>query len=136
MNIPPKCKMILETLKINGFECFAVGGCVRDSIMGQSPHDWDFTTNALPDDICRCFSQYTTIDIGRDFGTICVVIDSEPFEITTYRCDGVYSDSRHPDNVTFTRNLTDDLARRDFTINSIAYSCKKRCIRKGGPYGT
>lgn len=122
MNIPSKCKMIFETLKVNGFECFAVGGCVRDSIMGQSPHDWDFTTNALPDDICRCFSQYTTIDIGRDFGTICVVIDSEPFEITTYRCDGVYSDSRHPDNVTFTRNLTDDLARRDFTINSIAYS--------------
>ena len=122
MNIPQKCKLIFEILQNNGFECYAVGGCVRDSIMGQSPQDWDFTTDALPDDICRCFSQYTTIDIGRDYGTICVVIDSEPFEITTYRCDGEYTDSRHPDSVTFTRNLIDDLARRDFTINSIAYS--------------
>ncbi len=122
INIPDKCKLIFNILEENGYECFAVGGCVRDSIMGNKPHDWDFTTNALPDDICRCFSDYTTIDIGREFGTICVVIDSEPFEITTYRFDGVYSDSRHPDSVSFSRNLTEDLARRDFTINSIAYS--------------
>ncbi|MBQ8001045.1 MAG: CCA tRNA nucleotidyltransferase [Ruminococcus sp.] len=121
-NIPDKCKLIFNILENNGFECFAVGGCVRDSIMGNEPNDWDFTTNALPDDICRCFSDYPTIDIGREYGAICVVIDSEPFEITTYRFDGVYSDSRHPDSVSFSRNITEDLARRDFTINSIAYS--------------
>lgn len=122
IKIPDKCKLIFKILEENGYECYAVGGCVRDSIMGNEPHDWDFTTNALPDDICRCFSSYPTIDIGREYGTICVVIDSEPFEITTYRFDGVYSDSRHPDSVSFSRNLKEDLARRDFTINSIAYS--------------
>lgn len=124
IDIPEKCKLIFNKFEKNGFECYAVGGCVRDSIMGNVPHDWDFTTNALPDDICRLFSDYPTIDIGRDYGTICVVIDSEPFEITTYRFDGVYSDSRHPDSVSFSRSITEDLARRDFTINSIAYSEK------------
>lgn len=122
--IPEKCKLIFDILENNGYECFAVGGCVRDSIMGNTPSDWDFTTNATPDEICRCFSCYNTIDVGRDFGTICVVIDSEPFEITTYRCDGAYSDSRHPDTVSFTSSITDDLARRDFTVNSIAYNEK------------
>lgn len=128
INIPEKCKLIFNILESNGFECFAVGGCVRDSIMGNEPADWDFTTNALPDEICRCFSSFTTLEIGKEYGTVCVVIDSEPFEITTYRCDGVYSDSRHPDSVSFTPNLIEDLARRDFTINSIAYSEKQGYI--------
>lgn len=124
INIPEKCKLIFNLLEKNGFECYAVGGCVRDSIMGNVPMDWDFTTNALPDEICRCFNDFKTVDIGKEFGTICVVVDSEPFEITTYRRDGDYSDSRHPDFVSFTSNINDDLARRDFTINSVAYNEK------------
>ncbi len=132
ISIPDICKLIFNILESNGFECFAVGGCVRDSIIGSEPNDWDFTTNALPDEICRCFSDYATIDIGRQYGTICVVIDSQPFEITTYRCDGTYSDSRHPDSVSFSQTLQEDLARRDFTVNSIAYSDKTGFI---DPYG-
>ena len=132
INIPEKCKLIFNILENNGYECYAVGGCVRDSIMGNTPSDWDFTTNATPDEICNCFKDFTTIDIGREYGTICVVVDSEPFEITTYRCEGTYSDSRHPDSVSFTRNIADDLARRDFTVNSIAYNEKKGFI---DPFG-
>ena len=121
-NIPDKCKLIFDKLNNSGFECFAVGGCVRDTLMGKTPDDWDFTTNATPDEISACFKEYKLIDIGKDFGTICVVIDHEPFEITTYRCDGRYNDSRHPESVTFSSTIEDDLSRRDFTMNSIAYS--------------
>lgn len=122
LNLPDIPKLIIKTLEKNGFECYAVGGCVRDSIIGHVVNDWDFTTNATPSEIEHCFSDYTTVDIGKKFGTICVVIDGENFEITTYRTDGDYSDSRHPESVEFSQNLLDDLSRRDFTINALAYN--------------
>lgn len=130
--IPKKCKFIFEKLENRGYECFAVGGCVRDAIMGVEPADWDFTTNAQPDEILDCFDDYTTVDIGKRFGTICVVSEGESYEITTYRNDGEYSDSRHPDSVQFSEAIEEDLARRDFTINSIAYSEERGFI---DPYG-
>ncbi len=122
IKIPPKCNLIFEILINAGFQCYAVGGCVRDSIMGRIPSDWDFTTDALPSEIERCFSEYKTLDIGKEFGTITVIIGDDSFEITTFRCDGEYTDSRHPDSVIFTSSVIDDLSRRDFTMNSIAYS--------------
>lgn len=122
LDLPKAAKLIIETLEKSGFECFAVGGCVRDSISGHDVNDWDFTTNATPDEIERCFCDYTTVDVGKRFGTICVVVDGENYEITTYRTDGEYLDSRHPESVEFSKNLIDDLSRRDFTINALAYN--------------
>ena len=122
LDMPNAAKLIIETLEKSGFECFAVGGCVRDSISGHTVNDWDFTTNATPDEIQRCFCDYTTVDVGKRFGTICVVVDGENYEITTYRTDGEYLDSRHPESVKFSKNLIDDLSRRDFTINALAYN--------------
>lgn len=120
--IPEKCKFVFDVLTSAGYKCYAVGGCVRDSLMGRTPTDWDFTTDASPSQIEKCFSQYKTLDIGKNFGTITVVNENDTFEITTFRCDGKYTDSRHPDSVTFTSSLEEDLSRRDFTMNSIAYS--------------
>lgn len=128
INLNDKAKLIFEILEKNGFECFAVGGCVRDSILGRDYNDFDFTTNATPDQIQQCFSSFTTIDIGKEYGTICVVIGSCTFEITTYRTDGDYTDSRHPETVSFSDNLADDLSRRDFTINALAYNEKTGVI--------
>ncbi len=122
LNLSKNALYIIDKLEKNGYECFAVGGCVRDSLLGLEVNDWDFTTSATPDEIIKVFSDYTTIDIGKRFGTICVVIDEENFEITTYRTDGEYGDSRHPDTVCFSKNLKDDLSRRDFTINALAYN--------------
>ncbi len=130
--IPKKCHFIFDKLNSNGFQCYAVGGCIRDSLMGTEPLDWDFTTDAEPDDIISCFNEYDTIDIGKNFGTICVICKGEPFEITTFRNDGDYSDMRHPDSVTFTRRIEDDLSRRDFTVNAIAYSPEKGYV---DPFG-
>lgn len=120
--LPDDVRLILSTLKENGYECFCVGGCVRDSLSKKPVNDWDFTTNATPDEMQRCFSSYQTIDIGKKFGTICVVINGENYEITTYRIDNDYKDSRHPESVSFSKNLKDDLARRDFTVNALAYN--------------
>ena len=120
--LPDDVRLILSTLKENGYECFCVGGCVRDSLSKKPVNDWDFTTNATPDEVQRCFSSYQTIDIGKKFGTICVVINGENYEITTYRIDNDYKDSRHPESVSFSKNLKDDLARRDFTVNALAYN--------------
>ncbi len=122
MVLPDSAKLVIKTLEDNGFECFAVGGCVRDSLSNHEVHDWDFTTSATPDEIISCFSSYNTIDIGKRFGTICVVINGENFEVTTYRTDGEYEDARHPESVSFSKNLKDDLSRRDFTINAMAYN--------------
>lgn len=115
-----KCKFIFEILENSGFECYAVGGCVRDVLLNIEPHDIDITTNATPDEILECFKNYRTFELGKKFGTISVMNDNEIFEITTYRIDGKYNDSRHPDKVEFSRNLNDDLARRDFTVNAMA----------------
>jgi len=122
MQISAGAKSILEKLNASGFDAYLVGGCVRDSLMGLSCHDYDITTNALPFEISQVFSGNKIIDVGIKHGTVTVIIDSEPFEITTFRKDGEYKDNRHPENVTFSNSLAEDLSRRDFTVNSICYN--------------
>jgi uncharacterized domain HDIG len=118
--LPKEVDFIISTLHKNGFDAYAVGGCIRDSILGRTPNDWDITTNCYPEKIITLFSH--TIPTGIKHGTITVMIDSEPFEVTTYRIDGEYSDNRHPDEVIFTNSLEEDLSRRDFTVNAMAYN--------------
>ncbi len=120
MQIPEKVRWILDRLKENGFEGYAVGGCVRDSVMGRKPGDWDITTSAKPEDVKKVFQR--TIDTGIAHGTVTVMIGGEGFEVTSYRLDGEYEDHRHPKQVAFTPNLEEDLKRRDFTINAMAYN--------------
>ena len=122
IQMPSNAKLIIDKLRQSGYSCYAVGGCVRDSLRGITPHDWDFTTSAKPDDIERVFSEYQTIAVGKKYGTVAVLIGGELYEITTYRVDGAYSDSRHPDEVRFSDRLRDDLARRDLTVNAMAYN--------------
>ncbi len=119
---PANVKKIIDKLQENGFEAYAVGGCVRDSYLGCIPNDWDITTNALPEDVKALFRR--TVDIGIRHGTVKVMMGDEGYEITTYRIDGEYEDSRHPKEVVFTPDLKEDLRRRDFTINAMAYSEK------------
>lgn len=123
MNIilPPPVLYAIRLLNASGFEAYAVGGCVRDSLLGREPSDWDITTSALPHQTAAIFADYRTVETGIRHGTLTVLLDSMPLEITTYRLDGTYTDSRHPDTVSFTRSLTEDLRRRDFTINAMAY---------------
>lgn len=122
MNIflPNKVNYIIKTLQSHGYEAYAVGGCVRDSILGRTPDDWDITTSATPEETKQLFPK--TFDTGIEHGTITVLIDKDAFEVTTYRVDGKYEDSRRPTEVTFTRSLKEDLLRRDFTINAMAYN--------------
>lgn len=134
MNIvlPKNVKLIIDILNKNNFEAFIVGGCVRDSIIGLTPHDWDICTNAKPEEIKKCFEFFNTFDSGIKHGTISIVYDGEVYEVTTYRIDGTYSDNRRPDSVTFTSDIAKDLARRDFTINAMAYNEQCGLI---DPYG-
>lgn len=118
--LPEKVHTIIKTLQSHGYEAYAVGGCVRDSILGRIPDDWDITTSATPLETKSLFKR--TFDTGIEHGTITVLIDKEGFEVTTYRVDGEYEDSRHPKEVQFTRSLEEDLLRRDFTINAMAYN--------------
>lgn len=120
INVPDKIKFILRKLHDAGYEAYVVGGCVRDTLLGEIPHDWDITTSATPEQIQVVFSQYQQILTGMKHGTIMVLISGEMIEITTYRVDGDYTDGRRPDQVSFTTNITEDLARRDFTINACA----------------
>lgn len=120
INLPEKVHTIITTLQQNGYEAYAVGGCVRDSILGRKPGDWDITTSAMPEETKALFEK--TFDTGIEHGTVTVLLDKEGFEVTTYRIDGKYEDSRHPKEVTFTRSLKEDLLRRDFTINAMAYN--------------
>lgn len=120
INLPDKVNRIINTLTAAGYEAYAVGGCVRDSILGRIPDDWDITTSAKPHEVKSLFPR--TIDTGIEHGTVTVMLDKEGFEVTTYRIDGEYEDSRHPKEVIFTPNLTEDLKRRDFTINAMAYN--------------
>jgi len=120
IQLPEKVNRIICTLQENGYEAYAVGGCVRDSILGRIPDDWDITTSATPHETKALFSR--TFDTGIEHGTITVLLDKDAFEVTTYRVDGKYEDSRHPSEVTFTRSLREDLLRRDFTINAMAYN--------------
>ena len=112
---------VLNTLHKNGYEAYIVGGSVRDMYLGNRAHDFDVTTSATPEEIKAVFNDRSIIETGIKHGTVTVVIKGENIEITTYRCDGSYTDSRHPDSVEFTRNLCDDLCRRDFTVNALAY---------------
>lgn len=111
----------MKRLCERGFEAFAVGGCVRDSLLNREPNDWDLTTNALPEQTAQCFSDHRVIDTGIKHGTVAVLHEGELLEITTYRLDGDYADNRHPVSVTFSGELRDDLSRRDFTVNAMAY---------------
>ena len=120
MRLPKHVKAIIKTLEEAGFEGYAVGGCVRDTLLQKEPDDWDITTNASPTQVKELF--YRTIDTGIQHGTVTVLIDKETYEVTTYRIDGEYEDSRHPKEVIFTANLLEDLKRRDFTINAMAYN--------------
>lgn len=120
-NFKPESKTAIETLKSKGFEAFLIGGSVRDFVMGLPIGDIDITTNATPDEVKQVFSDFRVIETGIKHGTVTVLINNEPLEITTYRSEGTYSDNRHPDSVIFSNSLADDVVRRDFTMNGIAY---------------
>ncbi len=124
IDLPGKVSYLINELNIAGYEAYAVGGCVRDTILGREPEDWDVTTPATPDEVKSVFRRAGdhTIDTGIEHGTVTVMLDHEGFEVTTYRVDGKYDDARHPNEVHFTRELTEDLKRRDFTVNAMAYS--------------
>lgn len=122
IKLPSAVKAILETLQENGHEAVAVGGCIRDQVLGRPVHDWDIGTSALPEEVIQIFGANNTIPTGLQHGTVTVKKDGELFEVTTYRCDGDYSDGRHPDSVQYVRTIEEDLARRDFTINAMAYN--------------
>jgi tRNA nucleotidyltransferase (CCA-adding enzyme) len=122
INIPKDVDTALNTLHANGYEAYVVGGCVRDSIMGIIPSDWDIATSAKPEEILLCFNDRRIIETGIKHGTVTVIINKMQVEITTYRIDGEYSDNRRPDDVLFTDKIEFDLKRRDFTINALAYN--------------
>lgn len=122
IQIPKHANYIIKTLQHYGYEAYIVGGCVRDAVLGRTPNDWDITTSAKPLQIKSIFDR--TIDTGLKHGTVTVLMEKEPFEVTTYRIDGTYEDHRRPNDVTFTTNLREDLMRRDFTINAMAYNEK------------
>ncbi len=120
IEIPENVEYIIDTLTKAGFEAYAVGGCVRDTILGRTPGDWDITTSAKPQEVKQLFQR--TIDTGIEHGTVTIMMKKTGYEVTTYRIDGEYEDNRHPKSVEFTSNLVEDLKRRDFTINAMAYN--------------
>lgn len=122
IKLPDDVRMILNRFLENGYEAFIVGGCVRDSLLGDEPKDYDITTNALPTQVEQLFSDLKVIETGIRHGTVTVIINKEPYEITTYRTDVKYSDHRHPDEVRYALTLGEDLSRRDFTVNAMAYN--------------
>ena len=132
MQINKNAEKLIRQLNNQGYEAFIVGGCVRDYLLGLTPHDTDICTNALPEQTKKCFEAYRMFDTGIKHGTISVVCGGEVYEITTYRIDGDYSDNRHPDSVSFTRNINEDLQRRDFTVNAMAYNAEYGLV---DPYG-
>ena len=119
LEIPKAVSIILHTLNEAGHEAYAVGGCVRDAMLGRTPEDWDITTSAQPQQVKELFRR--TVDTGIQHGTVTVLIQDGGYEVTTYRIDGSYEDGRHPTQVSFTSLLSEDLRRRDFTINAMAY---------------
>lgn len=121
IQLPDAVVHAIAKLNAAGYEAYAVGGCVRDSLLGKAPTDWDITTSATPDEMQVVFANYLTIATGLKHGTLTVLVDETPLEITTYRIDGDYTDGRRPDSVQFTRSLGEDLRRRDFTVNAMAY---------------
>ena len=126
IHLPEKVKNIIDTITKAGYEAYAVGGCIRDSILGREPDDWDITTSASPEQVKKLFKR--TVDTGIAHGTVTVLSEGEGFEVTTYRIDGEYEDNRHPKEVIFTASLAEDLKRRDFTINAMAYNEKEGLV--------
>ncbi|MFV0467104.1 MAG: CCA tRNA nucleotidyltransferase [Lachnospiraceae bacterium] len=126
IQLPQKVTYIVDILMDAGYDAYAVGGCIRDSLLGKVPMDWDITTSARPKQVKALFSR--TVDTGIEHGTVTILIEKEGFEVTTYRIDGEYEDSRHPKEVTFTPDLIEDLKRRDFTINAIAYNDRRGLV--------
>ncbi len=122
MKLPENVQYILKTLSHKGYSAYVVGGCVRDSLMGQTPQDWDIATSALPQQTMEAFSGENIVPTGLKHGTVTLVLNHIPYEITTFRSDGEYKDNRRPENVSFVTSVENDLLRRDFTINAIAYS--------------
>lgn len=133
ITLPDKVKKIIGILTEAGFEAYAVGGCIRDTLLGRTPEDWDITTSAQPGQVKSLFRR--TIDTGIKHGTVTVMLDKEGFEVTTYRIDGEYEDGRHPKEVIFTRSLREDLKRRDFTMNALAYNDQKGLVDLFGGLG-
>ena len=121
IQIPPHAERILTLLNQAGYKAYVVGGCVRDALLSRTPKDWDICTSALPDEMERVFQGFRVVETGLKHGTLTVVLDGIPYEITTFRVDGAYTDHRHPDGVTFVTDVREDLARRDFTVNAMAY---------------
>ncbi len=128
MFLPEYVLTAIRILRENGFEGYAVGGCVRDSLLGKAPDDYDMTVSCFPEETEKCFEDFRCIETGIKHGTVTVIIDGHMLELTTFRCDGEYKDNRHPENVSFTRDIQNDLSRRDFTVNAMAYSPDKGLI--------
>lgn len=126
--IPQTVKTLINILEASSFEAYAVGGCVRDSLMNQIPNDWDICTSALPDRMKQCFKNFRAVETGLKHGTLTVIVDGEPYEITTFRKDGEYRDHRHPEQVEFVSDLQTDLSRRDFTVNAMAVHPEKGVV--------
>lgn len=126
--LPKNVEIIIDKLNQEGYQAYVVGGCVRDSLLGATPHDWDICTSALPEETMRVFSDKKIIPTGLKHGTVTIVLDGSEYEVTTFRIDGEYKDGRHPDQVEFVNDLKLDLMRRDFTINAMAYSHKTGII--------
>ncbi|WIF94242.1 CCA tRNA nucleotidyltransferase [Caminicella sporogenes] len=128
IKIPEEVEKILNTLYKNGFQGYVVGGCVRDTLLGRVPNDWDIATNAKPNQMLNIFKDYKVVPTGIKHGTVTIIVNNKQFEVTTYRIEGKYSDNRRPDKVEFTDDLEKDLSRRDFTINAMAYNYEKGLI--------
>lgn len=132
LDMPDGAKRIIQTLESTGYEAYIVGGCVRDSLLGVAPHDWDICTSAIPSEVKSCFNEFNIIETGIKHGTVTVVLNGESYEVTTFRVEEMYTDFRHPDKVTFVKSLSSDLSRRDFTMNAMAYNEKTGLI---DPFG-
>ena len=126
IKIPASAAEIIDKLNKHGYEAYIVGGCVRDMLLGREPGDWDITTSALPYQVKKVFRR--TVDTGIQHGTVTVLMGKAGYEVTTYRIDGEYLDGRHPDSVSFTPDLREDLKRRDFTINAMAYNSREGIV--------
>ena len=126
--LPVQVNTAIKLLNESGFEAYVVGGCVRDAVMGKVPNDFDITTSAYPEEMKSVFASYRIIETGIQHGTLTVIVDGIPLEITAYRIDGEYLDNRHPENVSFSRNLKDDLSRRDFTVNTLCFNEKEGLV--------
>ena len=122
LSLPSSLTQLIARIEAAGFSAYAVGGCVRDALLGRPIHDWDVTTSATPEQIKSIFADCRTIDTGIQHGTVTVLFMGDSYEITVFRVDGSYTDGRHPDAVRFSSSLKEDLARRDFTVNAMAYS--------------